>query len=44
MALLDTVIDVSHHQGIVDWESVARAGIAMAMVKATEKAHPVVPG
>ena len=37
MALLDIVIDVSHHQGgAIAWQSVAQAGIAVAMVKATE--------
>ncbi len=29
-------IDVSHHQGTVDWEAVASAGISFAYVKATE--------
>lgn len=29
-------IDVSHHQGPIDWTRVARAGIAFAFLKATE--------
>jgi lysozyme len=29
-------IDVSHRQGIIDWEKVGKAGIAFAYVKATE--------
>ncbi len=29
-------IDVSHHQGTVDWEAVAGAGISFAYAKATE--------
>jgi len=31
-------IDVSHHQGLVDWETVARSGIHFAFIKATEGA------
>ncbi|SFJ42930.1 Copper amine oxidase N-terminal domain-containing protein [Paenibacillus sp. UNC496MF] len=30
------VIDVSHHQGIVDWDKVRAAGVAGAFIKATE--------
>ena len=29
-------IDVSHHQGSIDWEAVARSGVAFAYIKATE--------
>jgi lysozyme len=29
-------IDVSHHQGVIDWEAVAGDGISFAYVKATE--------
>jgi lysozyme len=29
-------IDVSHHQGVIDWERVARDGITFAYIKATE--------
>ncbi len=29
-------IDVSRHQGVIDWPAVARAGIAFAWIKATE--------
>jgi len=29
-------IDVSHHQGPIDWDRVARSGIAFAFLKATE--------
>jgi len=31
-------IDVSHHQGVVDWHAVARSGIRFAFIKATEGA------
>jgi lysozyme len=31
-------IDVSHHQGTVNWQAVARGGISFAFVKATEGA------
>jgi lysozyme len=31
-------IDVSHHNGAVDWTAVARAGLVFALVKATEGA------
>ncbi len=31
-------IDVSHHNGIVDWSAVARAGVMFAFAKATEGA------
>lgn len=35
-------IDVSHYQGIIDWSSVAKAGMAFAFIKATDgtSAHP----
>lgn len=36
--VFDGVIDVSHHNGVIDWGAVARAGIALAMIKATEGA------
>jgi lysozyme len=29
-------IDVSHHQGVIDWERVANDGISFAYMKATE--------
>jgi len=29
-------IDVSHHQGHIDWRSVSRSGVAFAFIKATE--------
>lgn len=29
-------LDVSHHQGVIDWTSVARDGISFAYIKATE--------
>lgn len=32
----DAVIDVSHHNGAIDWPAVAAAGIALALVKATQ--------
>ncbi len=32
----DGVIDVSHHNGAVDWPAVAGAGIALAFIKATQ--------
>ena len=32
----DRVIDVSHHNGAIDWPAVADAGIALAFVKATQ--------
>jgi lysozyme len=32
----DGVIDVSHHNGAIDWPSVAGAGIALAFMKATQ--------
>lgn len=33
---LDICIDVSHHQGMIDWPAVRGAGILIAMIKATE--------
>jgi lysozyme len=33
---LDAVIDVSHHNGAIDWPEVAAAGIALAFIKATQ--------
>lgn len=35
-AVFDGVIDVSHHNGAIDWPSVAGAGIALAFIKATQ--------
>ena len=32
----DGVIDVSHHNGAIDWPAVAAAGIALAFIKATQ--------
>src|ERR1051326_7468761 len=32
----DGVIDVSHHNGAIDWPAVAGAGIALAFLKATQ--------
>jgi lysozyme len=34
--VFDGVIDVSHHNGAIDWPAVAGAGIALAFVKATQ--------
>jgi lysozyme len=34
--VLDRVIDVSHHNGAIDWPAVADAGIALAFIKATQ--------
>lgn len=36
--VFDGVIDVSHHNGAIDWPSVAEAGIALAFIKATQGA------
>lgn len=36
-------IDVSHHQGRIDWEDVAEAGIDFAFIKATEGASWIDP-
>jgi lysozyme len=41
--VFDGVIDVSHHNGVVDWPAVAGAGIALAFVKATQGARFVDP-
>ena len=32
----DGVVDVSHHNGAIDWPAVASAGIALAFIKATQ--------
>jgi hypothetical protein len=32
----DAVIDVSHHNGAIDWPAVAAGGIALAFIKATQ--------
>ena len=34
--MFDGVIDVSHHNGAIDWPAVAGAGIALAFIKATQ--------
>jgi lysozyme len=34
--VFDGVIDVSHHNGAIDWPAVAAAGIALAFIKATQ--------
>jgi lysozyme len=34
--VVDAVIDVSHHNGAIDWPAVAAAGIALAFLKATQ--------
>src|SRR5579863_9805862 len=39
----DGVIDVSHHNGAIDWPAVAGAGIALAFIKATQGAGFVDP-
>lgn len=39
----DIAIDVSHHQGAIDWLRVREAGILIAMIKATEGATFVDP-
>jgi lysozyme len=33
---LDAIIDVSHHNGAIDWPAVAAAGIALVFIKATQ--------
>ena len=42
-AAFDGVIDVSHHNGAIDWPAVAGAGIALVFVKATQGARFVDP-
>ena len=34
--VFDGVVDVSHHNGAIDWPAVAGAGIALAFIKATQ--------
>ena len=41
--VFDGVIDVSHHNGAIDWPAVASAGIALAFIKATQGAAFVDP-
>ncbi|MFI4947781.1 MAG: glycoside hydrolase family 25 protein [Alphaproteobacteria bacterium] len=41
--VFDGVIDVSHHNGAIDWPAVAGAGIALAFIKATQGALFVDP-
>lgn len=36
MALLDIAIDVSHHNGNLNWDAIARAGIRLALIKASQ--------
>jgi lysozyme len=36
MSIFDGVIDVSHHNGAIDWPAVAAAGIALVFIKATQ--------
>jgi GH25 family lysozyme M1 (1,4-beta-N-acetylmuramidase) len=40
----DGVVDVSHHNGAIDWPAVADAGIALAFIKATQGVGFVDPG
>jgi lysozyme len=35
-AVFDGVVDVSHHNGAIDWPAVAAAGIVLAFIKATQ--------
>ena len=37
---LITGIDVSHHNGIIDWSGVADSGVTFAFAKATEGGDP----
>src|SRR5215210_856039 len=39
----DRIIDVSHHNGAIDWPAAAGAGIALAFVKATQGTRFVDP-
>lgn len=39
----DGVIDVSHHNGAIDWPAVAGAGVALAFIKATQGTRFVDP-
>jgi lysozyme len=41
--VFDGVIDVSHHNGAIDWPSVAHAGIALVFIKATQGAGFIDP-
>lgn len=41
--VFDGVIDVSHHNGAIDWPAVAGAGIALAFLKATQGTRFVDP-
>ncbi|MGE5268371.1 MAG: glycoside hydrolase family 25 protein [Thiohalocapsa sp.] len=41
--ICDGVIDVSHHNGAIDWPAVAAAGIVLAFVKATQGTRFVDP-
>jgi GH25 family lysozyme M1 (1,4-beta-N-acetylmuramidase) len=41
--VFDGVIDVSHHNGAIDWPAVAAAGIALAFIKATQGTRFVDP-
>jgi len=42
-AVCDGVVDVSHHNGAIDWPAVAGAGIALAFIKATQGVEFVDP-
>lgn len=41
--VFDGVIDVSHHNGAIDWPAVAGAGVALAFIKATQGIRYVDP-
>jgi lysozyme len=41
--ICDVTIDVSHHQGNIDWGRVGAAGKRVAMIKATQGSHGIDP-
>ena len=41
--MLDICIDVSHHNGVIDWAAVAESGIKLAIIKATQGVSYVDP-
>jgi lysozyme len=43
LLVCDAVIDVSHHNGAIDWPAVAACGIALAFIKATQGGRFVDP-
>ena len=43
LVVFDGVIDVSHHNGAIDWPAVSGAGIALAFIKATQGTRFVDP-